>query len=516
MTITGSTSYTGGTTFGSNATENSEIYVASGASMMAGTGTTVALSNGNLGGLGTVNGLVAMSGAGAIDLFDGKIGTLTIGSMSVAVTNSGGDLMLFDIGAGSQGTDKLAIAGGLSIANGQTVGITVANVTGFGTTQTVNSGTYTLVSYSGTQDALSDFVFSDSGTQSDTLDGDTLTLVENGDNLELVVTGASSSFYFTGSNGSDFSTGSNYSSDLAGTTAQGGTLGSTSDVFISANTQSATPTNGPVVNTATTIDSLTFNPNGAGSTVSGTATLTLLGTNNGGVGLADTATGGTTETVSAPIALGADQSWSVANAGNTLNVTNTISGAQNLALTGPGTYKLGGANTFQGLTVGTGSDTPTVLLTNGSNGSATGTTTLTVQAGATLGGSGTSSGTSFNISGTGTATGTRASVLVGTTSSTDTNTMSVLTLKASAGGMIANTNLTFNLNAQQGRWPRWRKGGRTRRGQQRHRAERGRHEHHLRHDRRFGSTDAQPPEPAGDRHGVHTLRPHRRHRLDQR
>jgi hypothetical protein len=130
-------------------------------------------------------------------------------------------------------------------------------------------------------------------------------------------------------------------------------------------------------------------------------------------------------------------------------VTGAISGAQSLALTGSGTYKLGGANTFQGLTVGTGSDTPTLYLTNGSSGSATGTTTLRVNAGASLAGNGTSSGTSFNISGTGTATGARANVLVGLTSLTDTTTTNVLTLKGSTGtSTIADANLTFNLDAK--------------------------------------------------------------------
>jgi hypothetical protein len=130
-------------------------------------------------------------------------------------------------------------------------------------------------------------------------------------------------------------------------------------------------------------------------------------------------------------------------------VTGNISGAQSLQLTGNGTYKLSGSNTFQGLTVGSGSDTPTLYLTNGTNGSATGTTTLRVNAGATLAGNGTSSGTSFNISGTGTATSARANVLVGLTSASDITTTNVLALKGSTGtSTIADANLTFNLDAK--------------------------------------------------------------------
>jgi len=446
LTITGTTTYTGGTTLGSGAGTTGEIYIASGAGMVAGTGTTVVLSNGNLGGLGTVNGLVAMSGNGAINLADGKIGTLTIGSMTVATTTQQGDFMQFEIGAGSIGTDKLAIGGGLTIANGQIVYVNLENLNGIGT-QSISSGTYTLMSYTGSQVSLSDFAFSNTGGLTDTLDGDTLTLVENGDNLQVVVTAPviSNSFYFTGSNGSDFATAGNYSSDITGTTTQTGTIGSASDVFIAANPKAGTH-DGPNVNSAVTIDSLTFNSNGAGATVGGTGTLTILGTNNSGVGLADTATGGSTETVSAPIALGADQSWSVTNSGNTLKVTGQVSGAHALTTTGPGTIALAHAsgNIYTG---GTTVSSGTLLVQN-TSGSATGTGSVTVNGGATLGGNGSinATGGSIAISGGGTTPSTRANVRVGLNSATDTNTSNVLTLQAAGVTTIANANLTFNLN----------------------------------------------------------------------
>ena len=108
------------------------------------------------------------------------------------------------------------------------------------------------------------------------------------------------------------------------------------------------------LNTSASINSLNFVT--AGTSLAGSGTVTLAAT--GTAGITDSAgTAGQTETVAPAVVLGSNQSW-VATANSTLNVTGPISGPQSLALTGNGNYKFGGANTFQGLTVGTGSDTP--------------------------------------------------------------------------------------------------------------------------------------------------------------
>jgi len=115
-----------------------------------------------------------------------------------------------------------------------------------------------------------------------------------------------------------------------------------------------------------------------------------------------------------------------------------------LTKTGAGVLNLSGSNTYSGGTTVSGG---TVLLSN-THGSATGTGSLTVGAGATLGGYGSSSGQNFSIAGTGTTTSARANVLVGLNSLADTNTVHTLTLTASSASTIADVNLTFNLDAK--------------------------------------------------------------------
>jgi len=431
FTLTGAATYQGGTTI-----NNGLFYLGSGATMAApvsATATNVLINNGgSLGGLGTVSGNVLLDLNGTINLVDGKIGTLTLGALST----TGGGVMSFEIGTGSTGTDKIALGttGNTFSVTGETL-INVDNLDN-AATESISTGTYTLITYHGTQQSLSEFIF-DSGTGTTTLDGDTLTLSQTGDVLSLVVTGASTTFYYTGAGGTDFSTGSNYSVGIDGGTAQSGTLSSTSDVFISANTHGSS---GPLVNTATTIDSLTFNSNGAGATVGGTAPLTVEGTNNSGVGVADNAGGTSTETISAPVVLGADQSWNVSGQNNTLAVTNSISGSHNLTLGGSGTFRFAGANSYNNTTVTTGAK---LLLANGTSGSATGAGAFVLNSGATLGGYsatpvttptvvGTSSTSSFTING---------NVIVGTGS----DTVSKLDLIASGSGVFSGANLTFNL-----------------------------------------------------------------------
>ena len=408
------------------------------ANSATGIGKVLINSGGNLGGTGFISGATTLSSGGGINLNDGVLGTLTINNI---LTTTGGGALTFEIGAGSLGTDQLALGTtGNSFAASGVTNINIDNLAGVGSLS-LNTGTYTLVTYHGTQDALSDF-----NLNTTSLDGKTFQLSETGDVLSLIVSGGSAtpgtSYYFTGSNSGSFTDAGNYFTAASGGTSQtGNALSSTSNVYL--NATSPTPANTPdTLNTIASINSLNFVT--AGTTLAGSGTLTLAA--SGTAGITDSgSTAGQVETVAPAIVLGSNQSWA-ATANSTLNVTGPISGAQTLLLTGAGTYKLGGANTFSGLTVGSGSDTPTVYLTNGTNGSATGTTTLAVSAGATLGGNGTSSGTSFSISGTGTATGARANLLVGLTSATDTNTTNVLTLKGTAASTIQNANLTFNIN----------------------------------------------------------------------
>jgi fibronectin-binding autotransporter adhesin len=115
-----------------------------------------------------------------------------------------------------------------------------------------------------------------------------------------------------------------------------------------------------------------------------------------------------------------------------------------------GTSTFSGANTYTGATTVSGGS---LFVTNTSGSATTGSgtgnaNTLTVAHGATFGGTGSSYSTTFGVNGTSGAANV-ATVLVGQTSSTDTNTTNNLTMIASAASTISNANLVFNLNSAQ-------------------------------------------------------------------
>ena len=63
------------------------------------------------------------------------------------------------------------------------------------------------------------------------------------------------------------------------------------------------------------------------------------------------ATGSGNHTISSKVALGASQTWTVTDAGQTLTDSNEISGAFGLTKAGAGKLTLSGANTYTGDTI---------------------------------------------------------------------------------------------------------------------------------------------------------------------
>ena len=312
VVLAGANTYTGPTTIASG------VLSITGSTIS--TGAVIINSGATLAGTGST-GQVSLSSGGAINLADGVIGKLTIGSL----TTTGGGSLTFEIGGSTTGTDEIADTGSLS-ASGSTV-IDVANLGGVG--QTLANGTYTILAYTGTQQSLSDFTLSTT-----TLDGKTLTLVQSGDNIEVVVSSAS---------------GSTTSTTYTLTTTAGSTL------LHSGATTTLTTT---VTNTGTgTADSLNYS--GLGATA---ANGSVSGATTSGGPLAQNGTGTTTQTYTATTA-GSD---AISATGSGTNAT--IGGSATGSSTGTTINVYSGAgvwNTNGGGTWGTISATPTNWTANG-------------------------------------------------------------------------------------------------------------------------------------------------------
>jgi hypothetical protein len=185
-----------------------------------------------------------------------------------------------------------------------------------------------------------------------------------------------------------------------------------------------TITNG-LTNSSNDVETITAN-----GTDSGTLTLGGLALNSGAASVTDVINGSGVVSI-------------------TGEVSNGGAGTNGLTYSGTGTLILSGSNSYTG---STNVNSGTVQLSN-TSGSATGSSTLTVNAGGTLAGAGASSGSGLNITGTGTTTNARAKVLVGVNAATaaqaaaTTANTANLTLVSSSLATIGDANLTFNINS---------------------------------------------------------------------
>jgi fibronectin-binding autotransporter adhesin len=319
---------------------------------------------------------ITVGSTGNLKLFNTAADVLTLGTTPGALTLAGGARLGFDLGATTISDTLIVGAGGTAVTSG-TITLDFTNIAGFG------AGTYNLLQ-------------APSGLSGATY---TLGIAPNGfnytinttDTLVSLITTAYIPRFWNGSQGGSWSTVnagplSNFSTLADGSDNTGVVPGAAHTVIFSAST--APFTSGSVIATtldgAIAIDSVQFTAAPAGITgvtvaagAGGTLALTPASTSGGILVNADAGA----ITISAPLTVGAGQTWNVDGTGtngSSLDITgNTVfNGAVNK--TGAGTVKLSGNN----------SGSAAITLSAGTLGinssTALGTGTLSIAAGATI------------------------------------------------------------------------------------------------------------------------------------
>ncbi len=353
-TLQGTNTYTG-----TSAISGGKLLLSSTGSLHASSAVTV--SGGALGGTGTVNGATTLSSTGGIDLRDGAIGTLTLGSTLGITGAAGANNLRFDMGNDTGTSDLLSVAGATTVTN---AGAAVIDLNWLGGASGRTPGTYTLIGGAGALDATNFAKFSlgfgKAFGQTYTLVHD---LVSDGGTGNLQVTAANATAltpaaFWAGTTSVNWSAAANWRDTLAGGGAVVGAPDFATNVTFS--TTSPTPGNlATVLDTGFDINSLTFTNASGNVTIAGPGALVLeaaaVNGNTLGNGINSLKTSGT-NTISARVALASSQTWTVAS-GGTLAVSGVISdfglgygltkaGGGNLTISANPTYT--GATTYGG------------------------------------------------------------------------------------------------------------------------------------------------------------------------
>ena len=267
-------------------------------------------------------------------------GTLNLGS------GSGATVLGLELGAGGA-FDSINTSGVAVAAN--TVLFDLTGISGF------TAGNYDLLTAGGGLNGAAYGIRSFGGS----LTGYTLNLTSSSTFVRLNATASTGDIYWTGGVNSSWignsGTITNFATNLAGTINANGTPGIASNVIFSA--QNA---GGPAV--FTTLDApfsigkllFTSNPSGvtsvtiaAGTPSTNSLTITPTIATDG----IDVAANAGAVVISAPVILGANQTWSVDGTGvSSLSVGGGITGTANLTKTGAGILTLSGTNAYVGTT----------------------------------------------------------------------------------------------------------------------------------------------------------------------
>jgi autotransporter-associated beta strand protein len=313
----------------------------------------VAVSAGAIGGTGTVNGPVTVSGSGGINLGDGAVGTLALGSTLGITGGAGANNLFFDLASGAAATDMITVVGNTTV---NTAGAAVINLNQLGGVATpVTPGTpYTLIQGTGTMAAATQFALATSKAF-----GQSFTLGVVGNNLQVTtaaVTPATPAAFWSGATNGNWSTATNWNTDATSNIP----TGAAPDYATNVTFHTTIPA---VLNLSNTVDadfdinSLNFSADATSAvTIGGTKMLTIeastanLNPAGNGITVMTPSSGTPTHTISAKVGLASSQTWTV-NTGAALTVSGVINdfgGEYSLTKAGDGVLTLSGANIYAG------------------------------------------------------------------------------------------------------------------------------------------------------------------------
>lgn len=300
---------------------------------------------GSIGALLAPSALTVNAGA-TLNLLNGVGQVINLGSGGLSLGTGTGPAIL-GLELGSTSAYDHIITTGAATTTGSVL-INLTNLTGFG------AGNYDLLKADA--GGLSGATYTLGAAA---LGGVSLSLVPTDTLVQLQVSAIVGDLYWKGAVGAGWTAfngaNSNFTTDLAGNNNAFGIPGTNNGVIFSANSQTNTAIN-TTLNANFFIRDLTFNNNlgsgpldtisiaeGSGGSLTITPTVSTAGINlqTGAVG---------NVIISAPVVLGASQTWTVADAATVLASSGGISGTANLIKAGSGILALAGSNTYVGTT----------------------------------------------------------------------------------------------------------------------------------------------------------------------
>jgi len=318
-------------------------------------GGAVTVSGGALGGTGTVGGAVSLTTAGGIDLRDGAVGTLALGSNLSSTGAAGANNLRFDLASAGLTTDKITVGGNTSVT---TAGAAVINLNQLGgVANRINAGTYDLIDTTGTMAAIGQFALATTKAF-----GQTFSLGLDGTSKKLQLTtaqvsAATSAAFWSGAGDANWSTPGNWNTDATSGTGTGAAPDySTNVTFYTTNPGAANLTTN-VLDVDFDINSLNFSAAATSPvTIGGTKTLTIEAAGGNGITLNNTSG---THTIKSKIFLAGPQTWTAASGGSLSTWGNIDNGGNLLTISGLGTITLSADQTANGILSGTGGLTVT-------------------------------------------------------------------------------------------------------------------------------------------------------------